>query len=110
MLSCTNRQRQSVVRLLLERGLRVNSSALPLSSPSTNWITAIEANTQQRSPTISPALISNTRRHQSDPNKRRATFQVPYPIHEIVLERRSDLADKLPPRFENGRQFVSPLP
>jgi uncharacterized protein YjbI with pentapeptide repeats len=62
---------------------------------------------QQLTPSILPTIISLTLRHPSDPNRRRATFQLQYPHHEIVLEKKADLADKLPPRFENGRRTVS---
>jgi Pentapeptide repeats (9 copies) len=55
---------------------------------------------------VSPEAITNELRHASDPSRRRATFQVPYPVFEIVLEKKADLREKFPPPHENGRRLV----
>lgn len=57
---------------------------------------------------IQPTPIEIDGVHQTDPDRRRATFQVPYPRLEVVLEHKIDLDMKLPPRFEtNGRRTIN---
>jgi Pentapeptide repeats (9 copies) len=60
-------------------------------------------------PPIPPTFIDTVLRHKSDPERRRATFGLQYPVYEIVLEKKADLVDKLPPRFENGRRTISSI-
>jgi hypothetical protein len=60
-------------------------------------------------PPIPPTLIDTVLRHKSDPERRRATFGFQYPVYEIVLEKKADLVEKLPPRFENGRRTISSI-
>ena len=60
----------------------------------------------QTAPSVPPARVDLAVRHRSDPNRKRATYGVPYPTFEVVLEKKADLSDKLPPRFENGRRTL----
>jgi hypothetical protein len=62
---------------------------------------------RQAAPLIPPIALTLNLRHPNDPNRRRATFQVAYPVLEIILERTADLTEKLPPRFENGRRTLT---
>jgi hypothetical protein len=55
-------------------------------------------------PNIKPEPIAKTWRHDEDPNRRRATFGVPYPIWEISIEKSDDLHAKLPARFETTKR------
>lgn len=58
-------------------------------------------------PKIEPEPVTKTWHHDRDPNRRRATFEVPYPVKEITIERSADVRDKLPARFEKTkRRFV----
>jgi hypothetical protein len=55
-------------------------------------------------PKIKPERIEKTWRHDEDPERRRATFGVPYPLWEISIEKSEDLHTKLPARFETTKR------
>jgi hypothetical protein len=58
-------------------------------------------------PKVQPEPTPKTWHHDRDPNRRRATFEVAYPLYEIAIERSADVRDKLPARFEKTkRRFV----
>ena len=68
-------------------------------------------------PKIRPEPIEKTWRNDEDPNRRRASFGVRYPVWEIAIEKSADLHTKLPARFENtkrrsvrGVRFRLPVP
>ncbi|HVB58396.1 MAG TPA: pentapeptide repeat-containing protein [Candidatus Acidoferrales bacterium] len=55
-------------------------------------------------PKIKPEPIKKTWRNDQDPNRRRATFGVPYPLWEIAIDKSEDLHTKLPARFEKTKR------
>ena len=55
-------------------------------------------------PKVKPEPIKKTWRNDRDPNRRRATFGVLYPLWEITLEKSDDLHTKLPARFEKTKR------
>lgn len=55
-------------------------------------------------PRVRPEPVKKTWRHDTDPTRRRATFGVPYPLWEIVIEKSGDLHTKLPARFETTKR------
>jgi hypothetical protein len=55
-------------------------------------------------PKIKPEPIEKTWRNDRDPTRRRATFEVPYPLWEITIEKSDDLHTKLPGRFEKTKR------
>ena len=58
-------------------------------------------------PKIPAVRIDITGSNDTDPNRRRATFGVPYPLLEIAIEKSEDLHTKLPTRYENtGRRSI----
>lgn len=69
----------------------------PLPEPIEIW-------TGPYAPKIPPVKIEKTWRNDTDPNRRRATFGVPYPFLEIAIEKSADLHTKLPSRFETTKR------
>jgi hypothetical protein len=69
-------------------------------------LSAFELMSTHLPPSVPPLLITDVLRHRTDPNRRRATFSLAYPTLEVVLEKKADIAEKLPPHFENGRRTV----
>jgi uncharacterized protein YjbI with pentapeptide repeats len=68
-------------------------------------------------PKVRPERIEKTWGHDEDPNRRRATFGVRYPVWEITIERSADVHTNLPARFEKtkrrsiqGVRFHLPVP
>jgi hypothetical protein len=59
-------------------------------------------------PEIKPVPIGKTWRNERDPTRRRATFDVPYPLFEITIENSGDLHTKLLRRFETTRRRSVP--
>lgn len=59
-------------------------------------------------PKIKPEALKKTWRNDQDPNRRRATFGVSYPLWEITIEKSGDLREKLPARFETTKRRVVP--
>jgi hypothetical protein len=55
-------------------------------------------------PKIKPELLTKTWHNDRDPNRRRATFDVPYPLWEVTIEKSDDLHTKLPARFEKTKR------
>lgn len=55
-------------------------------------------------PKIKPEPIKKSWRNDRDPNRRRATFGVSYPLWEIAIEKSDDLHTKLPARFEKTKR------
>jgi hypothetical protein len=55
-------------------------------------------------PKIKPEPINKTWHNDQDPNRRRATFGVSYPLWEITIEKSADLHTKLPARFETTKR------
>jgi hypothetical protein len=61
----------------------------------------------ERGPQVKPTTITSTRIHDRDPNRRRATFHVRYPLLEITLEKSDDRRTKFPHKSEStNRRFV----
>lgn len=52
-------------------------------------------------PRVRPQRIEKQWRHDRDPNRRRATFGVLYPVWEITIEKTEDLRTNLPIRSES---------
>jgi hypothetical protein len=84
------------------------SESLPDAVPLSTGVKspAFEA-ARQVAPLIPPVALTLNLRNPVDPNRRRATFHLTYPVLEIVLEKTADLIEKLPPRFENGRRTLT---
>jgi hypothetical protein len=59
-------------------------------------------------PQIKPTPISKTWRNDRDPTRRRATFGVPYPLLEVVIDKSDILHAKLPARFEKTKRRSVP--
>jgi Pentapeptide repeats (9 copies) len=57
-------------------------------------------------PKIRPEPIEKTWRNDRDPTRRRATFEVSYPLWEITIEKSDDLREKLPSKFEKTDRRV----
>ena len=57
-------------------------------------------------PKIKPEALKKTWRNDQDPNRRRATFGVSYPLWEITIEKSEDLREKLPAKFEKTDRRV----
>ena len=55
-------------------------------------------------PKIKPEPLKKAWRNDRDPTRRRATFGVPYPLWEIIIEKSDDLHTKLPARFEKTKR------
>jgi len=55
-------------------------------------------------PKIKPDPIVKTWRNDRDPTRRRATFEVSYPLLEIAIGKSEDLHMKLPSRFETTKR------
>jgi uncharacterized protein YjbI with pentapeptide repeats len=55
-------------------------------------------------PPIKPVSIEKTWRHDRDPMRRRATFDVFYPLSEVTIEKSDDVHTKLPVRFEKTKR------
>ena len=59
-------------------------------------------------PKIPPEPIEKTWRNDRDPNRRRATFGVLYPLLEIAIKKSDDVRDKLPAKSETTDRRVVP--
>ena len=57
---------------------------------------------------IKPVPVDKTWRNDRDPTRRRATFDVPYPLLEITIENAGDLHTRLLRRFERTRRRSVP--
>jgi uncharacterized protein YjbI with pentapeptide repeats len=60
--------------------------------------------TGPQAPKIGPTPVIKTWRNDRDPTRRRATFDVSYPLLEISIEKSDDLHTKLPSRFEKTKR------
>ncbi len=61
-----------------------------------------------RGPRTKPALIKKTWRNDQDPTRSRATFGVPYPLAEVVIDKSDDQHAKFPARFETTKRRSVP--
>lgn len=61
-----------------------------------------------RGPQIKPVPVDKTWHNDRDPTRRRATFDVLYPLLEITVEKSADLRTKFPPRFEATKRRSVP--
>jgi uncharacterized protein YjbI with pentapeptide repeats len=59
-------------------------------------------------PKIQPVPIEKTWRHDRDPIRRRATFDLFYPLFEVTIHNSDDRHAKLPVRFENTNRRSVP--
>src|SRR5580698_8604733 len=59
-------------------------------------------------PLTKPVPIEKTWRHDRDPMRRRATFDVFYPLSEVTIEKSDDVHAKLPARFEKTNRRSVP--
>lgn len=59
-------------------------------------------------PQTKPVLIEKTWRHDRDPMRRRATFDVFYPLSEVTIDKTGDVHAKLPVRFETTKRRSVP--
>lgn len=83
-----------------------SAEAIPITAKPQPDLGGLEP-TAIRAPSFNATDGLETRRHRSDPSRRRATFGLAYPNTEIELSRTADVQERLPPISENRRRAVA---